>query len=408
MKLIKLFATSLLAMIFCIARSQPSELVLHNAMPRTRANEIVVISRVMLENKAGKKSENLLPVLKTERGVLVPTQVDDLNKDGKWDELVALFSFKPNEDKRISIQWIDRANYPAFPKCAQIRMARKVGEGKYTEDYSVTRLTTTDTRVSSDNFQLEGPVWENDCIGFRNYFDARNGIDIFGKRIPGLVLDTIWKDYHVLSAWGMDILKVGNSLGAGAIALMAGDSLYRIGPCEKGTVERIASGPLRSVFRLHYSKCQLTGQFVDITHEITMVAGKYGYSSKVTVNGLKTNALLITGIVNLHSKRLIFDDKNSKYVVMATYDEQSENNDKLGLALVINKFVFQKKGEASKSGEGITNTYYAALKLINNQPVEYSFYACWELAGIAFTTEEGFTDYLAGEVEKLTNPVKVH
>ncbi|MBK7700210.1 MAG: DUF4861 family protein [Saprospiraceae bacterium] len=40
----------------------------------------------------------------------------------------------------------------------------------------------------------------------------------------------IHENYHEMQDWGMDILKVGNSLGAGAIGLIIGDSLFRIGP----------------------------------------------------------------------------------------------------------------------------------------------------------------------------------
>ena len=36
---------------------------------------------------------------------------------------------------------------------------------------------------------MEGSAWENDLVGFRNYMDQRNGMDIFGKTTPDMVLD---------------------------------------------------------------------------------------------------------------------------------------------------------------------------------------------------------------------------
>lgn len=48
--------------------------------------------------------------------------------------------------------------------------------------------------------------------------------------------------YHELQPWGMDILRVGNSLGAGALALETPEGLYRVGPDGKGTFHKMPDG----------------------------------------------------------------------------------------------------------------------------------------------------------------------
>lgn len=50
---------------------------------------------------------------------------------------------------------------------------------------------------------MEGPAGKNDKVGFRNYYDLRNGMDIFGKITDKMVLDTIGLtgSYHDLSNW---------------------------------------------------------------------------------------------------------------------------------------------------------------------------------------------------------------
>ncbi len=45
--------------------------------------------------------------------------------------------------------------------------------------------------VTSAAYQMEGPAWENDLVGFRNYLDQRNGMDIFGKIESRMVLDSV-------------------------------------------------------------------------------------------------------------------------------------------------------------------------------------------------------------------------
>ena len=54
----------------------------------------------------------------------------------------------------------------------------------------------------------------------------------------------------------MDVLKVGTSLGAGAIAYMYNDSIYRVGDNGSGTYERIFEGPQRSRFNLNYQQLE--------------------------------------------------------------------------------------------------------------------------------------------------------
>ena len=82
-----------------------------------------------------------------------------------------------------------------------------------------------DTKHTDHSFdiQFEGPGWESDKIGYRLYLDWRNATDIFGKKTHKLVLDGVGLDgfdsYHEVSDWGVDVLKVGSSLGIGSVEI---------------------------------------------------------------------------------------------------------------------------------------------------------------------------------------------
>ena len=74
------------------------------------------------------------------------------------------------------------------------------------------------------NYKAEGPVWENDKVGFRIYFDQRNAKDIFGKTKPQIVLDTVGnagdKFYHHLdSAWGMEIKRHNRNIKGASVVV---------------------------------------------------------------------------------------------------------------------------------------------------------------------------------------------
>src|SRR5512133_2149826 len=245
--------------------------------------------------------DSIQPVYaKTEDGTWLPGQCDDLDGDGKWDELAFLCDLKAH--KSIKIRFEKPDSTLQFPARTNIRFGRT--NKPFEEVAGDLRMKTNDTKFTAPVYQMEGPAWENDMIAFRNYYDARNGIDIFGKLSSELVMDSVGvngREYHTLHDWGMDILKVGNSLGAGAIAIGIGESLYRIGPCEEGNYRIITEGTVRSILELTYKNVPAGDRFYDVVHRISIYAGDHFYRSQVWVKGLKGDEQLVTGIVNLHN-----------------------------------------------------------------------------------------------------------
>ncbi len=143
-----------------------------------------------------------------------------MDGDGSWDELVFLCDLGTGESRKLIFEPVEPTAYPVFNVRTHLRFCR--ANEPYDTAWGDLRMKTNDTKFTVPVYQMEGPAWENDIVGFRNYYDARNGIDIYGKRVHEMVLDSVGvkgRDYHELADWGMDILKVGNSLGAGAIAI---------------------------------------------------------------------------------------------------------------------------------------------------------------------------------------------
>ncbi|WP_016776231.1 DUF4861 family protein, partial [Anaerophaga thermohalophila] len=112
-------------------------------------------------------------VVVDEKGERLPTQCDDLDGDGNWDEMAFLVSLKAGESKTLYFNTVTRDQMPEFPKRTNIRFGYK--EPPYEEVTNEERLKSTDSPTISAVFQMEGPAWENDLVGFRNYYDARNG-----------------------------------------------------------------------------------------------------------------------------------------------------------------------------------------------------------------------------------------
>lgn len=127
-------------------------------------------------------------------------------------------------------------------------------------------------------------AWENDKIAFRMYGPAlqatgeiSNGIDIWAKSTNELVVDKWYKNdlsgvasYHQDHGEGLDFYKVGRTLGGGALAPYANDTLWLGKNFVKQEV--LDNGPLRVTFRLTYAPFDVNGKQVTETRTISLDA----------------------------------------------------------------------------------------------------------------------------------------
>ncbi|WP_299576967.1 DUF4861 domain-containing protein [uncultured Sunxiuqinia sp.] len=401
-----------------------NQLTMKNPMDTDRPDETILIERVDLEQKFGKIEAGLAPVLKR-NGQLVPTQADDMDGDGYWDELVVNLDFLANETITLQLEFIAVADYPDFEKRTNVRL------GIVQEDHSFKEVDQYFAPQGLDGFptiaQGESVNWENDKMGFRNYFDCRNVKDLFGKLQPGLIIDKIHTpemgDYHKLADWGMDVLHCGSSLGSGGLAMLENDSLFRLGSTDVYEYQKVVEGPIRSVFDLKYKGWDVAGQKLDAVERISIYPGKYWFQSDVTVTGYTGQKQLATGIVTSLLKNEPYSfDAGKNFAAIATLDVQSLNQDELGMAVMVPKdeltaidrttdINFFKEGyqtvPAKNFSHVISETYYVAQKLANEQPARHYFFAVWGLENPKWKEIDHFKSYINEEAEKLSHPIDV-
>lgn len=324
-------------------------------------------------------------------GEELPCQYDDLNDDGSWDELVFQMDLGPNQSKRITLSEV------ATPKKYPVKTNVHLG---YSPKRDNNFMEVQENTMPSDHiaqstpylYQFEGPGWENNLVGFRAYFDSRNGKDIFGKVTEDMVLDQVGtgENYHALQEWGMDILKVGNSLGAGALALKKGDSLVRLSEVEEQKFRVIFEGPVRSRFQLTFSDWNVGDKRLQLNETIEIWANKWYYESTIDISSIEDT--LVTGIVNLHQMNP-HEFSLAGQKVLYTYGEQSENKDALGMGLVVAEKEYLDWMSIPDKTSGIGSTE-AVLLHSTDGTTSYAFIAGWSLSNEDFTTSTGFVDLL--------------
>lgn len=407
-----------IALCFFACKKEPlTEIILSNNSDYILTDKPISIKRDRLSTDSINNYPLLINVLDT-----IPSQLNDLDEDGNWDELFFVANFSAQEEKKLTLKWVNKKpNYV-------VRTSARFG--KRNSSTTPVQPKTSETMLANElpkslgyqQYQTDGPSWENDKVGFRHYLDGRNAKDLFGKKVSTMSPEhvginaegAVEDNYHVMENWGRDILAVGNSIGIGGYALATETELMRLGVTvddsinniEKTTFKILVEGPIKSILNYNYENWKPNGENRNYSVEeyTTIFPGIYGYKNTVSISGIQGDENLVVGLVNINNdKPLSIIDENENYIVLYTHDKQTYDKKWwLGMALIVPKELYLGYTEAPKTGP-LSNTYLAKLKVENKQPVSYYAIAGWELSDKRFIDEAYFINYL----KQLTNQLSV-
>lgn len=256
--------------------------------------------------------------------------------------------------------------------------------GAQTNDF-----TTPEGFVQGDKLiAYEGPGWESDKVAYRLYLDGRNAIDIFGKRTPELVLSGVGRgeDYHAMAAWGMDILKVGASVGVGGVGVYDDGALRQIGDASAYRAQVIEDGLDSATLRVSHINSQACGGDMDMDYRIE--AG-----SRLTHVSVNSDCALPigTGLVIHPNTTALASNGTEGWQYKARWGVQSLSEDNLGFAL------FYRAGDAAIVGADNDDDYV----VFNSTRPDYAFGAAWSQEGSGITTQPQFEAWLLESVAML-------
>ncbi|GIX22108.1 MAG: hypothetical protein KatS3mg121_0891 [Gammaproteobacteria bacterium] len=387
-----------------------AELEVHNPSAFARPDEPLVLDF----DRLGLKRDSLTGRHLEARaaGGARPLQLIDDDGDGVKDSVLLLLDLAPGERQKVEIRLVEGAA-PAVQARSQAVLSVKEGgrwvgrryEGGDWVDVRHLRVPP-EHKDHSEFIRFEGPGLETNRVAWRLYLDQRNGVDVFGKKTADLVLQDVGRDgfesYHHMADWGMDILKVGNSLGAGSFGFWNGERAERVeqvGGWEAWVEE---SGPLYSAVRIHYRDWQVAGRKVNLTARLSTVAGSRLLRVRLELDGELPN--LAAGLVK-HPDTRRFEKAlgvtRGAYAYLGTWGRQSLAGDELGLALLwLDRF-----GRARAQPQTERN------HLVVFEPtagrVEYSVLAAWAGEPGGVRDAQGFVQMLDQTLERLAIPPRV-
>lgn len=345
-------------------------------------------------------------------GTAAPSQAIDEDGDGKKDGLLALVDFAPGESKRVVIAAGGEPEATP-PKLTQAEISHKVGgEWKPRKDkpelkeyvggtfQNVTRLTPPPEHTDHSQFiRYEGPGIESDKVGYRVYLDWRNGFDIFGKKVSSPVLQKVGQDgfesYHHMADWGMDILKVGESLGAGGFGFWDGKKVELVSKVDGWTATITENGSLYSSFRIEYEGWKVADRKVDVTADFSMVGGSRAVRVKLRTSEDLSN--LAIGIVKHPGTEVLqgpTELTGTAYTYAGSYGKQSLAGDLLGMAVLFQNGAREAQKEDASSWVSVMNP--------RGKELEYYFLAAWQGEPGGIQNKDEFRSYLDRQIERLT------
>lgn len=249
-------------------------------------------------------------------------------------------------------------------------------------------------------------AWENDKIAFRVYGPAlqatgeiSSGIDVWAKRTAKLIVNKWYADdlaerqsYHEDHGEGLDMYKVGPTLGAGATTPYINGKLWYSKNFVKS--EMLDNGPLRMTVKLTYAPFKADKNEITETRIISLDAGSQ--LNKVEVN-YSANAKLIpvaTGIVMRNSKEEeTYIPENKNYFLHA--EPKDSINGKLYEAVI---------GKQPFTNIEIKEEHILGFQNLNSEE-KYIYYqgAGWNKWG--FPAFDDWKKYVEEFTEKLKNPL---
>ncbi len=324
-------------------------------------------------------------------------QIDDLDRDGTFDELAFTLDIGPKQTRQFILTAnADTLPLPTGPFRTDIANYKRIG-GKPTplDDDDGPGLLRSESQ-----YVFDGIGWESELIGYRLYLDERNAVDIQAKRIPGLhwkYIGTSAVNYQLDAYWGMDVLHVGAALGVGGMGFWLNDSVAHPYKLDRRRARVIARGPVRAVVRVDYYGWDLGSEKVDLTSFFLIYGGDRTTEHRIALQVGKTPKTLATGIVQHLNAQARW---NSSQATLLTLGAQSRTNDSLLMALTFSPSSVLKKTEDDSN-------HLVLLRLEHGKPLVYYISAYWQGESGRMWNEERIRRFLENRSRRLNEPLSL-
>lgn len=238
----------------------------------------------------------------------VPSQIDDLDRNLRNDELAFVIDMEAKGKKTLTVElYSDKQTERNYPR-------RTYGD-MIVRDFKTKKKNKFPGYIHSlsapegvDVFHLlhhHGADFESELVAYRVYFDERQTYDLYGKYNKQLELQTSQfypDDEQLASGYGDDVLWAGQTVGLGALRGWDGQKPTMVSPVKSRGQRMVANGPVRTIVELTDEGWQLGGQTFNLRQNVIIYAGHRDCEVQVYQDTPAEGVQFATGVINLNDK----------------------------------------------------------------------------------------------------------
>lgn len=285
------------------AQEKELTLTVSNSWKEAKQNEPVVVNLEKLNLGFTVQS-----VIVKEGTTEIPSQLDDLNGDGKADEAAFLLDMPAKSKRNITVTLSAEKSNKTYPAQVYAQMMLSDKKKKYPKIQSLTVPGESDVY---NCLHHHGPAFESELVAYRIYFDKRQTVDIYGKSRKGFELaETLFypTDEHKAKGYGDDVLWVGSTCGAGTLKGWENGKPAHIIPTLRTECIR-AYGPLRTVVDVIDTDWEYQGKTITMTTRYILYGGHRDARVEVSFAEPLGEETFCTGVINVKNSEHFTDHK---------------------------------------------------------------------------------------------------
>ena len=239
----------------------------------------------------------------------IPSQLDDLNRDRKMDELAFVTELPAQGRKTFRITLSSEKSTKTYPERVYADMF--ITDHRKGKHQRVQAITVPGTSNIYSMVRPHGPVLESELVGYRLYFNEKQTPDIYGKFNKGLEINESQfypTDEQLTKGFGDDVLRVFDSCGPGALKGWDGQKAIHVTPVETRTERIISYGPVRVIAEIEVTGWQYQGSELDMTTRYTLYAGHRDLRIEAFFDEPLKKEIFCTGVQDIVGNSKSFSD----------------------------------------------------------------------------------------------------
>ena len=237
-------------------------------------------------------------------GVEIPSQLDKCLSEAAFVADVA-------GEKEFSVTFSEAVAEQTYPARVNAQMCWKTGDEQNPYEEKDTLFSFKDDMYRK--LHHHGPAIESEWAAYRVYFDKKQTIDTYGKKLKQLELrESMWysTNEQLEAGFGHDNLRVFGSIGVGVLKGWDPENgMPHITDFKRREARVLAKGPVRAIMEMEVEGWNYCGREISMTSRYTIYAGHSDVVVDNFFEGDVEGLTFVTGVMKMLDTKVIKEDR---------------------------------------------------------------------------------------------------